>query len=43
MDPLLSGVLVQTIGWRSIFFLNVPVSIQTAGLLLGYVPETRRQ
>lgn len=43
VGPLLSGVLVQTIGWRSIFFLNVPVSILTAGLLLGYVPETRRQ
>jgi MFS transporter, DHA2 family, methylenomycin A resistance protein len=43
VGPLLSGVLVQTIGWRSIFFLNVPVSILTAGLLLAYVPETTRQ
>ncbi|MET7801822.1 DHA2 family efflux MFS transporter permease subunit [Streptomyces decoyicus] len=32
VGPLLGGVLVGTIGWRSIFYLNIPIGI--VGLLL---------
>jgi DHA2 family methylenomycin A resistance protein-like MFS transporter len=32
VGPLLGGVLVGTIGWRSIFYLNIPIGI--IGLLL---------
>jgi EmrB/QacA subfamily drug resistance transporter len=39
--PLLGGVLVDTLGWRSIFWLNVPVGA-AAFLLAGrFVPESR--
>ncbi|WP_202237824.1 MFS transporter [Actinacidiphila reveromycinica] len=42
VGPLLSGVLVDTLGWRSVFLLNVPVTLLTARLLLGHVEETTR-
>lgn len=42
IGPVLSGVLVDTVGWRSIFLLNIPVAALTGWLLLGYVPETGR-
>lgn len=39
--PLLGGVLVASVGWRSIFWLNIPIGL--AGLLLTalFVPESR--
>ena len=39
--PLLGGLLVDTLGWRSIFWLNVPVGA-AAFLLAGrFIPESR--
>ncbi|HYB30876.1 MAG TPA: MFS transporter [Solirubrobacteraceae bacterium] len=29
MGPIVGGVLVQTLGWQSIFYLNVPIGIAT--------------
>ncbi|TCO54340.1 MFS transporter [Actinocrispum wychmicini] len=43
VGPLLSGALVDTAGWRSVFLLNLPVVALTCWLLLGYVPETTRR
>ena len=42
IGPLLSGALIGVAGWRSIFFLNIPVAVVTALLLRGYVSETTR-
>lgn len=41
LGPPIGGLLVQTLGWRSIFFVNVPVVL--AALLLGWraIPTTR--
>jgi len=43
VGPLLSGVLVGTVGWRGIFFLNLPLAVLTAWLLLAHVPESPRR
>lgn len=39
--PLLGGVLASTVGWRAIFWINLPVGL--AGLVLTtlFVPESR--
>jgi len=39
--PLVGGALVETISWRSIFWLNVPVGILAVVLTALFVPESR--
>ena len=39
--PIAGGVLVSTIGWRSIFWLNVPICAAMIAATLRYVPESR--
>ncbi|MFF3844327.1 MFS transporter [Streptomyces sp. NPDC002328] len=39
--PLVGGVLVESVGWRSIFWLNLPVGLAALLLTLRYVPESR--
>jgi EmrB/QacA subfamily drug resistance transporter len=39
--PLLGGVLVAGFGWRSIFWINVPVGIAAFVLAARFVPESR--
>ncbi|MFC0063936.1 MFS transporter [Umezawaea endophytica] len=39
--PLVGGALVETIGWRSIFWLNVPVGVLAIVLTALFVPESK--
>ncbi|MFJ8672601.1 MFS transporter [Streptomyces sp. NPDC093589] len=39
--PVVGGLLVQTVGWRSIFWINVPIGALALFLTLRYVPESR--
>lgn len=39
--PLIGGLLVETVGWRAIFLVNVPVGITAFILTWRYVPESR--
>ncbi|MFE4492731.1 MFS transporter [Streptomyces niveus] len=39
--PLIGGLLVETVGWRAIFLINVPVGITAFILTWRYVPESR--
>ncbi|WP_243231031.1 DHA2 family efflux MFS transporter permease subunit [Microbacterium sp. CIAB417] len=39
--PLLGGFLIDSIGWRAIFWINVPTGIAVAVLTLVLVPESR--
>ncbi|MET8688015.1 MFS transporter [Streptomyces sp. NPDC004732] len=39
--PLVGGVLVDSVGWRSIFLVNLPVGLAALFLTLRYVPESR--
>jgi EmrB/QacA subfamily drug resistance transporter len=41
LGPLAGGVLVHTFGWRSIFWINVPVGIAAFLLAWRFVPESR--
>ncbi len=39
--PLVGGLLVESIGWRSIFWVNLPVGLAALLLTLRFVPESR--
>ncbi|MET7761799.1 MFS transporter [Streptomyces sp. NPDC005336] len=39
--PIVGGVLVESVGWRSIFWINLPVGIAALALTARYVPESR--
>ncbi|SHF66055.1 DHA2 family efflux MFS transporter permease subunit [Streptoalloteichus hindustanus] len=41
LGPVVGGVLLAHLGWRWIFFVNVPVGIVTVGLALAFVPPLR--
>ena len=41
LGPLLGGWLVDAVGWRSIFLLNVPIALAAIFLALRYVAEAR--
>jgi len=40
--PVLGGVLVDTVGWRTIFLVNLPVALVAAVAMSAYVAETPR-
>ncbi|MCC5477028.1 DHA2 family efflux MFS transporter permease subunit [Streptomyces barringtoniae] len=39
--PVLGGVLVESAGWRSMFWLNVPLGLAALALAALFVPESR--
>lgn len=43
LGPTLGGLLVEQWGWRSIFYVNVPVGALVLLLTLGFVKESRNE
>src|SRR3954467_13772402 len=41
LGPVVGGAVVDAIGWRSIFWLNLPVGLAAIALTLRFVPESR--
>jgi EmrB/QacA subfamily drug resistance transporter len=41
VGPLLGGVLVESLGWSSIFYINVPIGIVAALVTMAKVRESR--
>ncbi|NMI00352.1 MFS transporter [Pseudonocardia acidicola] len=41
LGPVLGGALVDSVGWRSIFWINVPVGIAAVLLAARFVPESK--
>jgi len=39
--PLVGGALVQLLGWRAIFWINLPFGLAALGLATAYVPESK--
>jgi EmrB/QacA subfamily drug resistance transporter len=41
LGPVVGGALVDSIGWRSVFFVNVPIGVVAFVLTTLYVPRSR--
>jgi predicted MFS family arabinose efflux permease len=41
--PVLGGVLVSALGWRSVFWVNVPIGLAAILLTRRFVPESRAE
>jgi EmrB/QacA subfamily drug resistance transporter len=41
IGPVLGGVLTDTVGWRYIFWLNIPVALLALLMTVRYLPESR--
>jgi EmrB/QacA subfamily drug resistance transporter len=41
LGPIVGGALVDSVGWRSIFWINVPVGLAAIALTLRFIPESR--
>jgi EmrB/QacA subfamily drug resistance transporter len=41
IGPLIGGALTQTIGWRSIFWINLPIGITAILLAFKFIPESK--
>ncbi|MFC4906637.1 MFS transporter [Actinomadura gamaensis] len=39
--PLVGGLLVDSVGWRAIFWLNLPIGLAALALTRMFVPESR--
>ena len=41
LGPIVGGLLVSSAGWRSIFWINIPVGLVAIVLALRYIPESK--
>ncbi|HEY4105052.1 MAG TPA: MFS transporter [Polyangiaceae bacterium] len=41
LGPLIGGTLTQSVGWRSIFWINVPIGVGAILLAQRFVPESK--
>ncbi|ONH27279.1 MFS transporter [Pseudofrankia asymbiotica] len=41
LGPVLGGLLVDGVGWRAIFWINVPIGLAALVLTTRYVPESK--
>ncbi|MFJ3584939.1 MFS transporter [Streptomyces sp. NPDC090127] len=39
--PVVGGLLVDSVGWRAVFWINLPIGLAALLLTLRYVPESR--
>ena len=43
LGPVLGGLLVDTIGWRGVFWINIPIGLAAIALTARFVPDPGRR
>ena len=41
LGPIVGGTLVSSVGWRSIFLINIPIGLAAIFLTLRFIPESK--
>ena len=41
LGPIIGGAVVSSVGWRSIFWINLPIGIAAIALTLRFIPESK--
>lgn len=41
LGPIIGGALTETVGWRAIFWVNIPIGLTAFGLAGLFIPESR--
>lgn len=41
VGPIVGGLLTETVGWRAIFWINVPIGVAAIALTALFVPESK--
>jgi len=41
LGPVFGGILTQTVGWRSIFWINLPIGLIAVALAARFIPESK--
>ena len=41
LGPIVGGALVDSVGWRAVFLVNIPVGVAAVVLTAAFVPESR--
>jgi EmrB/QacA subfamily drug resistance transporter len=39
--PVIGGLLIESVGWRSIFWINIPIGLIAIVLALRFIPESK--
>ena len=43
LGPIVGGALVDSVGWRAVFIVNLPVGVAAFALTAAFVPESRAE
>jgi EmrB/QacA subfamily drug resistance transporter len=41
LGPIIGGAVVSSVGWRSIFWINLPIGLAAIALTLRFIPESK--